>query len=69
MFYLVGGIVAGLEIIAIGALLKVGYHVGDKFLKNCGEKEVKKYPKIRVRGGRKRVLEQTTGNELSIFPG
>lgn len=67
MFFLVGGLFAGLEIIAIGALLKIGYHVGSKILKECGETEVKRYPKIRVRGGRKRVLEQTTGNELSLI--
>lgn len=67
MLYLVGGIVSCLEIITIGALLKIGSYAGAKFLRNCGEKETA-YPKARVRGGRKRVLEQTTGTELSVLP-
>jgi hypothetical protein len=68
MGVLFGSLLFSVEMITIGALLKVGYHMGGKILKSCGEKESPK-PKADVKGGRKRVLEHATGNELSIFPG
>lgn len=67
MIWLIGGIISALEIITIGTLLKIGGHVGARFLKDCGQKETV-YPKIKARG-RKRVLEQTTGTDLSLFSG
>ncbi|MDP8263130.1 MAG: hypothetical protein P9M13_07495 [Candidatus Ancaeobacter aquaticus] len=68
MRYLFGSVVTVIEVIAIGALLKIGYHTGKNILENCGEKE-SKYSKTKVKGGKKRVFEKATGNELSIFPG
>ena len=66
MSFLIGGLISSLELVTIGVLLKIGSHLGTRWLTHCGEEPLSSAP--RVRGGRKRALEQVTGRELSIFP-
>ena len=63
---MIGALLASTELITIGALLKIGSHLGTRWLKHVGEQPSPHVKK--VRGGRKRALEQTTGHELSVFP-
>jgi hypothetical protein len=67
MFFLVGGAISAVEIVAVGALMKFGHYMGTQLLKKCGEEPVKKH-KSKVKCGKKRVVEDATDNELSLLP-
>jgi len=49
--------------IATGALLKLGGHLGREFLRSCGEEEIPS--KMKTAGGRQEALEQSPSGEVS----
>lgn len=66
MWVLVGGVVFCFEIIATGALLKLGGHMGQEFLKSCGEDEIPS--KMKSACGRREALDRSSSNEVSSVP-
>ena len=64
MLVLIGGLITGIELIATGALLKVGGHLGQKFLISCGEDEHHS-SNVRVKGGKKLAVDNTSGEDVS----
>ena len=64
--------IAALEVVAVGIFLKFGYHLGNKLIEavekpktNSKKKNVPQ--EMDPAGGRKRVLEEMTGNEMSLL--
>ena len=64
--------IAALEVVAIGICLKIGYHLGNKLIEKVDgtaltKKKIKNKENEENFGGRKRVLEDATDNELSLL--
>lgn len=63
---------AALEVIAIGIFLKIGYHIGNKLIEkvektNPKKKKKSNTPTAEGSGGRRKVVEEITGNKLSLL--
>ncbi len=61
-------LIAALEVVAVGIFLKIGYHLGNKLIDKVDSKLNKgSNSKDSAGGGRKRVVEEFTDNELSVI--
>lgn len=66
-------LIAALEVVAVGIFLKIGYHLGNKLIEKVeGPQSSKKKEDLKSKeadgsGGRRRVVEDVTGNKLSLF--
>lgn len=64
--------IAALEVVAVGVCLKIGYHLGNKLvekIEGTGRQKKKAQDKENEGvGGRKRVVEDMTDNQLALLP-
>lgn len=64
--------IAALEVVAVGVCLKIGYHLGNKLvekIEGTGHQKKKAQDKENEGvGGRKRVVEDMTDNQLALLP-